>query len=146
MVVAGSGDLGLSNAVTVLGWARVQSRGGEGTIVSQWSAEGREGSFWLGMTNGVAAFTVVIEGVVVPVVGNAELVEKRWHLVAGVYDGEWVRLYVDGSLEAEVRAEGPVRQVTAPVMIGGWLLILNKVGAGRWMRCGCAGAVCLRRN
>ncbi len=42
----------------------------------------------------------------------------KWVHLAGTYDGQTIKLYVDGQLEAETKAEGRIAKSDAPLMIG----------------------------
>ncbi len=42
----------------------------------------------------------------------------KWVHLAGTYDGQTIRLYVDGELEAETKAAGRIAKSDAPLMIG----------------------------
>jgi len=45
----------------------------------------------------------------------------RWTHVAATYDGEVVRIYLDGVLDAQYASPGRVRDTTAPLLIGNYL-------------------------
>ena len=42
----------------------------------------------------------------------------KWVHLAGTYDGQTIKLYVDGKLEAETKAQGRIAKSDAPLMIG----------------------------
>ena len=50
--------------------------------------------------------------------GSADVNDAQWHHVAGVYDGEELRLYVDGQLDASVGTSGLINVNEHPVYIG----------------------------
>eukprot|EP00898_Chlorokybus_atmophyticus_P008876 jgi/Chlat1/8990/Chrsp94S08279 len=47
------------------------------------------------------------------------LFRDKWHHLAGTYDGEYVRVYVDGVEGASVRYEGAKLDTNGPIYIGG---------------------------
>jgi hypothetical protein len=47
-----------------------------------------------------------------------QVLDPGWHHLAGTYDGECVKLYIDGSLIAERAAWGTLQQSTADIAIG----------------------------
>ena len=53
--------------------------------------------------------------------GSATIVDDAWHFVAGTFDGQTIKLYVDGKLDASssANAQGPINQTADPVWIGG---------------------------
>ena len=54
--------------------------------------------------------------------GRTPMVPGRWHHVAATFDGALTRLYVDGALEAETRAQSGrlLQDPTAPVVLGSY--------------------------
>ena len=50
--------------------------------------------------------------------GSTSILDGQWHHLAGVYDGNEVRLYVDGHLDASASAPNPVNIRSDPVYIG----------------------------
>ena len=43
----------------------------------------------------------------------------KWTFIAGTYDGEALRIYIDGTLTDECDAQGSIPKTTAPLLIGG---------------------------
>lgn len=50
--------------------------------------------------------------------GKRRLAADTWYHLAGTYDGQMVRLYVDGELDAQYARSGPIYAGTAPIRIG----------------------------
>jgi hypothetical protein len=50
--------------------------------------------------------------------GSVDVNDGQWHHVAGVYDGDELRLYVDGALDASAPTAGPINVNEYPVYIG----------------------------
>ncbi len=53
-------------------------------------------------------------------VGATELPLDTWTHVAGTWDGEVVRLYVDGRLDTQYALRGSIRASEAPLLVGNW--------------------------
>jgi hypothetical protein len=51
--------------------------------------------------------------------GSISVNDNFWHHVCGTYDGEKIRLYVDGVLDVEAPYTGLINQSTFPIQIGG---------------------------
>jgi hypothetical protein len=117
-VTFANNDLGLSsgNTMTVTAWVKCNSTTNEGSwanIVtldnSNSSASGDDGQFWLqhSQTNSTFEFAVedvsnsrnYVESVTTPVTG-------QWYHVAGVYDGSFINIYVNGVLESRYGVSG----------------------------------------
>lgn len=80
--------------------------------------ESSEWGFFL--NEGTPAFMVYLEGRgYVEATGPAKSLQPgRWYHLAGVYDGESVRLYIDGELAAAKAASGKRRVNSLPLIIG----------------------------
>lgn len=50
--------------------------------------------------------------------GDIPVVDGRWHHLAATYDGQVIRLYVDGQLDASAVTVEPVNERTDPVYVG----------------------------
>ena len=51
-------------------------------------------------------------------IGKQKITDDQWHLVVWVYDGEAMKLYVDGKLDAEAKTAGPLAKNDFPLWIG----------------------------
>jgi len=52
--------------------------------------------------------------------GNTLIADGEWHYVAGTYDDEFLRVYVDGTLESEMVLIGEPNMSSAPITMGAW--------------------------
>lgn len=109
-------------------WCRTAKRGVAQWTVSKWddNVAGRRG-YMLGVnSNNVAQWNVSSDGTAantVAVVGTSDIADDRWHFIVGTFDGNKVRIYVDGALEASVNfgvAGGSLFATPAPFNIGGY--------------------------
>jgi len=79
-----------------------------------------QSEFGLFVSNGQAGFTIFLDGRYVK--SHAEdsvLHVGDWHHLAGVYDGQEVRLYVDGKLLDRQQGSGKRQRNRLPLIIGG---------------------------
>jgi hypothetical protein len=53
-----------------------------------------------------------------PLPGTTSVIDGQWHHVAGTWDGDTVRIYVDGVEEASSSFAGPIATSDVPVKIG----------------------------
>jgi prepilin-type N-terminal cleavage/methylation domain-containing protein len=51
-------------------------------------------------------------------VGISKLGTDKWYYVVGIYDGSFVKIYVNGELDGSLEATGSINSVTTPVKIG----------------------------
>jgi hypothetical protein len=92
--------------VTVSTWFYVDSFDPQ-TLVSGYN----HGGYWLGFGDGNDLWWVVnteASGVIAVPVQHDGITLRQWHHVTGTYDGEAVRIYLDGSLRNRVNATGPI--------------------------------------
>ncbi len=74
-------------------------------------------AFSLRVQNGQAQFTVVLDSGKT-VTSAAPVAANEWSHVAGLYNGRFVFLFVNGEQVGQIFAEGSVRDVDAPVRVG----------------------------
>ena len=104
-----------TNAMTVEAWFKVDEFDKEfQTIIAKGDAAwriARDGtSNTLAFaTNGVSNFKIV---------GSTNVNDGKWHHVAGVYNGSYKYLYIDGVLDASAEATGDIDNGSEPVFIG----------------------------
>ena len=114
-------SLNITNAITVEAWVKNDGYGWQG-IVSKWSG-GKSYALSTDWGNyGKAMFFLSYDGTnYYTVEGTTCLVNTGWHHIVGTYDGNWMRLYVDGVQEGT-----PVNQAfnisvsTGNLIIGAW--------------------------
>jgi hypothetical protein len=63
--------------------------------------------------------TIVVNGVGAYMAGNTAVQLGQWYHIATTYDGNSVKLYVNGNLDGNVPASGTVATSTQPLRIGG---------------------------
>lgn len=96
-------------------WFNADQYGGRTGLVTK--TEGSE--FGIFVSKGVPEFAVHLDGkYAVAKAEDSLLRTKTWHHVAGVYDGEQVRLYVDGELITHVARTGKRTRNGLPLLIG----------------------------
>jgi 3',5'-cyclic AMP phosphodiesterase CpdA len=78
--------------------------------------EGCEFGFFL--NRGVPRFLVHLDGGYVEVASARTVQPGEWHHIAGVFDGEEVRLYLDGQLEGSAAASGSRTRRAVPLLVG----------------------------
>lgn len=117
-VTFSNNDLGLgaSNTMTVTAWVRCNSTVNEGSwanlvTLNDWTSNGDVGQFWLQHSSDNSLFEfavenkssnrVYIQSVTAPTNGV-------WYHVAGVYDGSFIYLYVNGVMESKTAQTGNI--------------------------------------
>ncbi|AGP38818.1 LamG domain-containing protein [Sorangium cellulosum] len=86
------------------------------TIVQERDSGDR--GFSLGIRNGEARFAVTLtDGRTVT--SRAPIDANVWTHIAGIYDGRFVRLFLNGEQVGQLSAAGTIRDVNAPIHIGG---------------------------
>lgn len=89
-------------------------RGRRGLVAKTESSE-----FGFFVSDGVPEFDVFLAGRYAEArAGEALLKPSKWHHIAGVFDGQQVRLYLDGQLIKTVQRSGKRGTNTFPLMIG----------------------------
>ena len=119
-VTVNSGDLKLNqgSTMTVTAWVKCNNTTSEGSWASIVALNnggagysGDDGQFWLqhSQDNSVFEFAVESEsGSKNYVQSITEPVTEQWYHVAGVYDGSYIYLYVNGILEAKTAQTGKI--------------------------------------
>jgi hypothetical protein len=84
-----------------------------------WRLQQRDATGTLGFFTNVAGQD---DGIIARANGEAEIANRRWHFVVGVYEPAasvmHLRLYVDGRLDTETESPGRVRGTDHPVSLG----------------------------
>lgn len=118
--VPDSDSLDLTNAMTIEAWVKLYG-GGEGT---QSAVE--KGPAWAEGEYNLAA--LYSEGTLLQIydlpeecddenVGSS-VQDQQWHFLVGMWDGGSIRLYIDGSLDAEMSCAGTLLANNEPMFIG----------------------------
>jgi hypothetical protein len=94
----------------------VQTLAAKGNDTWRLYADGKKGELVFSLTG--PETTGKDKGKAPRVTSTRAVGDGQWHHVAGVYDGQRVALYVDGTMEASVAASGPLALNTEPVWLG----------------------------
>ncbi|MEC7584593.1 MAG: LamG domain-containing protein, partial [Planctomycetota bacterium] len=100
--------------LTVEAWLRGSSFSGKRKIVSK----AQDGEFHLTANDGAVSFMLYLDGSYRGATTGPALEPNRWHHVAGVFDGEEVRVYVDGRLLARKDAKGSRTTNAVALLVG----------------------------
>ena len=107
----------LTSALTLAAWIKPASVSGNRTIVSKWYSPD---AYMLSLRDGRVVFSVAFPngswGRSVSV--SAPAPANVWSHVAGTFDGQTLRLYVDGALAQSVAAPGALQVSARPLTIG----------------------------
>jgi hypothetical protein len=118
--VAHSQWLNLSHAMTLSAWVLPEVELENSVVVLQkgWQSAYwlRPGSWW-SAESGFRSDTYDWFSALAP--HGVEAKPGAWTHVAGTYDGQFVRLYLNGEVVAENEASAPILSVSEPLMIGG---------------------------
>ncbi|VVC02533.1 Concanavalin A-like lectin/glucanases superfamily protein [Candidatus Burarchaeum australiense] len=118
--VSDSNSLDITGPISVEAWIlRETDSGAEEAIVSKYLFKQR--SYMLGIdANDKAFFRVSPDGKLVgtTVTGTTSVGLNSWHHLAGTYDGAYLRIFVDGTLEASVPYAAGIYAGTAPLRFG----------------------------
>ncbi len=112
---------GMSNITVSVWWKREASGGSYG--LTQKHQGGTDGEFFINSAgNQTLQFTTVNDvstRVNLAVTGLPLLNDDRWHLVAGTYDGDKMRLWLDGNCVGTASQTNALKATTNPLIIGG---------------------------
>ena len=101
--------------LTVEGWLRADDYEGRRAFL----AKTELGEYGLFVSNGRPSFSMHLNGeYVIAAAPKAMLETKRWHHLAGVFDGGEVRIYVDGRLMAATKGVGVRGRNRVPFFVG----------------------------
>ncbi|WP_437721007.1 LamG domain-containing protein [Sorangium sp. So ce861] len=104
--------------LAVAAWVNPTSASGSTLQTIATERDGGDTSFSLGIRNDELRFAVTLtDGRTVT--SRAPIEANVWTHVAGIYDGRFVRLFLNGEQVGQISATGTIRDVNAPIHIGG---------------------------
>lgn len=101
--------------LTAAAWVNPTAVSGSRSIVNKRTSS--KTSFDLSIQNGNAVFAVTLSTGAV-VTSKAPITAGKWTHVAGLYDGKFAFLFIDGQQVGQVAGAGHVKNVSAPISIG----------------------------
>lgn len=121
--VEDSSSLHMTDAVTVMAWTRVDGATGDYQIIcARWYGYGGEAilSFVLEFRpdGNTPWFRVRTTSNDQAAISNRSIAYGEWAHIAGTYDGNIVRIYVDGALVGSTSLSGPINLGVQPIVIG----------------------------
>jgi hypothetical protein len=117
-VVLDAPTLSPSNALTISAWVKAATNL-TSEVVAKWSTSTNAGSYLLSVTNGLPMLELMLGGTYTSVVAQgSSLSSTNWHHLAGVYDGEAMKVFLDAALAGSAPATGTVDVVSDPVRMG----------------------------
>ncbi len=111
--VGDSSSLDINQGITVAAWVKINSASNYAGIVSKWDWQSNLRSYELGHTNtGKIMFGISKDGTsnggnygsYVQLFGNTTITAGQWHYLAGTFDGNALRTYLDGVLDSTSNA------------------------------------------
>jgi hypothetical protein len=103
-------------------WFRTAKRGTAQTPMGKYGAPGNAGWLLEVQSTNVIQAVVSIDGTV-PIIsaGLSDVCDDRWHFAIATFDGQRLRLFVDGALETStiLTTSGPIFASSSPLNIGG---------------------------
>lgn len=120
LVRCGSGaSLRVTNAITIMGWFKHRSTGGDGTVGID-----KVGCYRLTVQENNAAsskfqfYLVDATGAQLQVTTPVAFSNDVWHHVCGTFNGNELRIYVDGVLQASLPQTGTIKTTGSALEIG----------------------------
>ena len=104
-------DLRITDAITLVGWARAVDNGAN--IVGK---DGASRDYNIHITSSNNGGKIYLSGTTAT--GATTITDGEWHHVAGTWDGSEAKVYVDGVEEASAGFAGPISTSDVPVEIG----------------------------
>lgn len=101
-------------------WFRTAKRGVQQVLVSKYTAASRGFHILIDTTNTARGVVSVTGAADLNVQGTTDVADDRWHFVVATHDGTFLQLYIDGTIEAFVKAEGSIFSSVAPLNVGGY--------------------------
>lgn len=119
--VPGNPALSVTQAVTVECWVKTDLGGQDNKwLVNRVRSGGVDAGFRLGIVGGAPCFEVPLTSFSHHLKGNAPLPTGRWVHLAGTFDGQTIRLYMDGAECGSMERPGPMKPSTVPLTLGSY--------------------------
>ena len=115
ITIPDSASLTFTTSMTVAAWIHPSSVAGTQAIVNKQTSG--QLSFSLGIKAGTVQFSIARAGKST-IVSSAPVSANAWTHVAGVYDGTFVFLFVNGQQVGQIFAGGTIKDANAPIRIG----------------------------
>lgn len=117
--IPASALLDLTTGMTLSAWINLDSQPTDWpTIVMKGGPEGLSYGLWAGWV-GAAPSVLITNGPLQHLAGGEQAPPGYWTHLAATYDGDTLRLYVDGNLEASLQLGDPITTNALPLTIGG---------------------------
>lgn len=113
-------DLQITDSITLVGWLKSDFPEWQGDLVCKDEGNPLPNRHYnihaTTPVNGQTPGRIYLSGTTVT--GTSFINDGEWHHIAGTWDGETGRLYIDGKLETEEPFSGPLSSSDVPVEIG----------------------------
>ncbi|WP_437499702.1 LamG-like jellyroll fold domain-containing protein [Sorangium sp. So ce1099] len=103
--------------LAVAAWVNPTSVSGSTVRTIAQERDGGNSSFSLVVRNDEARFSVTLDSGRT-ITSRAAIAANVWTHVAGIYDGRFVRLFLNGEQVGQISAAGTIRDINAPIHIG----------------------------
>ncbi|MBN1973460.1 MAG: LamG domain-containing protein [Sedimentisphaerales bacterium] len=116
-----SPSLDITDEITVEGYIYLYSLGQPATIAGKWldlDGNDERGYLLTIKTDGTPRFYISHEGELFPFAEGAPINTGQTYHIAGTFDGEYIRIYVNGSLAGETYSPGAIYENDVPLIIG----------------------------
>jgi chitodextrinase len=112
-------SLDLSSGVTLEAWVRPRSLVSWKTVLMKEAGSALSYALYANTSNNVPVVEANIGGTIRRASGGGQLSLDAWTHLAGTYDGEFFRIYVNGAQVGESARTGAITTSTGPLRIGG---------------------------
>lgn len=118
VVVSHHDSLTMHQDITVEAWVKITQMKDKVWSCPIVSKHGQASGWTLGTGAGCANFIITIRGIYYEAASEPILVLNQWHHLAGTYDGQMVKIYVDGELKKSTNVSGPLTPCSGALNIG----------------------------
>jgi Concanavalin A-like lectin/glucanases superfamily/Putative metal-binding motif/CARDB len=110
-------NLNLPGNISLEAWINLANTGGNKTIISKFGDTPNDDSYILRVDNGRVNLQLNF-GTWTSLVSNTILSPNAWHHIAGTYDGQAMKVYINGNLDNSVVKTGSVNSSGSSVKLG----------------------------